>query len=97
MENLYIVALFPVQKEKTAEAVELFKRVVTETRKEKGCLLYGLIEDNGDEGVFFLSELWESVEDHQLHDKSTHLEIFRKAIAPFLAGEIKVFKGAKIF
>lgn len=38
MKNLYIVALFRFKENYLMDAFELLKKLVTETRKEEGCL-----------------------------------------------------------
>lgn len=45
--------------------------LITETRKEEGCISYELFQDINSENIFFLIEEWESkeaLEDHKLTD-----------------------------
>lgn len=97
MKKLYIVALFHFRETHLMEAAELLNKLVTETRKEAGCLQYDLIEDQDNKGVFFLIELWENEESHYRHTATEHLADFRKNAAPLLESETEVYKGAKLF
>ncbi|CAA7392913.1 MULTISPECIES: putative quinol monooxygenase [Chryseobacterium] len=95
--NLHIVALFKFNENYLMDAVELFRNLVKETRKEEGCLQYDLIEDNENKGVFFLIELWESVEHHNHHIGQDHLLYFRRDASKMLESSTQVYKGFKIY
>ena len=95
--NLHIVALFKVNESYMMEAVELFQKLVRETRKEEGCLQYELIEENEQKGTFFLIELWESVAHHNNHNGTDHLFEFRKDASKILTESAQVYKGFKIY
>lgn len=94
--NLHIVALFKIKENHLMEAVEMFQKLVRETRKEEGCITYDLIEDNEQKGTFFIVELWESVEHHNKHLGTDHLLDFRMQVAPIAHSSIEVYKGFKI-
>lgn len=95
--NLHIVALFKFNESYLMEAVDLFQKLVRETRKEEGCLQYELIEDNEQKGTFFLIELWESVEHHNRHNETDHLFEFRQNASKILTETAQVYKGFKIY
>lgn len=95
--NLHIVALFKFNDNYLIEAVELFHKLVKETRKENGCLQYDLIEDNSQKGTFFLIELWETLEHHSIHMGQNHLLEFFQSSAKFLEKTSEVYKGYKIY
>nr|WP_314496504.1 putative quinol monooxygenase [uncultured Chryseobacterium sp.] len=95
--NLHIVALFKFNESYLMEAVDLFQKLVRETRKEEGCLQYELIEDNEKKGTFFLIELWESVEHHNRHNGTDHLFEFRQNTSRILTEIAQVYKGFKIY
>ncbi|WP_285268668.1 putative quinol monooxygenase [Kaistella rhinocerotis] len=97
MSKLYIVALFHFKENHLTDALELLEKLVTETRKEDGCLQYDLIEESENKGVFFLMELWESEAHHREHNASEHLADFRKAAAPLFESSAEVYRGAKLF
>lgn len=95
--NLHIVALFKFNENYLIDAVELFQKLVRETRKENGCLQYDLIEDNSQKGTFFLIELWESVEHHSIHMGQDHLLEFFSSSAKMIESATEVYKGFKIY
>lgn len=97
MEKLYIVALFRFKSTHLQEATELLKTLVTETRKEEGCLQYDLIEDKETAGTYFLIELWDTEEHHRKHGETAHLAEFRERSAPATEISTVVYKGFKIF
>ncbi|EFK35493.1 Antibiotic biosynthesis monooxygenase [Chryseobacterium gleum] len=95
--NLHIIALFKFNENYLMDAVELFQKLVKETRKEEGCLQYDLIEDKDNKGTFFLIELWESVEYHNSHNGQDHLLDFRKDASKIMESSAEVYKGFKIY
>lgn len=64
--------------EKTAP---LYKELIEETRKEKGCIEYSLYIDTKNKDSCYMVETWESAEDHEAHTNSEHI----KRIIPLLA------------
>lgn len=97
MKNLYIVALFQFKENHVIDALELLKKLVFETRKEEGFIQYDLVEDLENKGMFFISEIWESVEHHHQHNVTEHLMNFRRESAPILQKSAEVYKGFKTF
>ena len=95
--KLYIVALFRVKENYLMDAIELFKKLVNETRKEEGCLQYDLIEDINNKGTFFIMELWESQEHHFKHSSTEHLDNFRIQSISMMEQATEVYKGFKTF
>lgn len=69
-----------IKPECKSEYLELVKKLVEETRKEKGCIEYYLNHNNEDNVVFFI-ELWEDVQALENHKNSEHI----KKYAPLLA------------
>ena len=55
------------------EYLILAREVVTETRKEKGCIMYTLHEDINDPSIISTIEEWENEEAINLHNKSEHV------------------------
>ena len=53
--NIHVVALMKFKENHLFDAIELLKKLVSETRKEEGCLQYDLIEDKENKGHFFLN------------------------------------------
>lgn len=95
--KLHIVALFRVKENYIMDAIELFRKLVNETKKEEGCLQYELIEDKDHKGTFFIVELWESEEHHFNHDKTVHLSDFRINSVQMMESQTQVYKGFKVF
>lgn len=48
--------------------------LITETRKEEGCISYELFQDINSENIFFLIEEWESKEDLENHKLTDHIK-----------------------
>lgn len=97
MKNLYIVALFHFKENDLMDALELLKKLVLETRKEDGCIQYDLVEDHENKGIFFITEIWESVEHHFQHNRTDHLMQFRVNSARMLEKSAEIYKGFKTF
>lgn len=95
--NIYISAIIHIKENAIIDAIELLKRLVIETRKEKGCIQYDLYEDHRTKGVFFIHEIWESSEDLHHHQISDHMLQFRDAVQPYLENPNKVYVGNKLF
>ena len=95
--NIHVVALMKFKENHLFDAIELLKKLVSETRKEEGCLQYDLIEDKENKGHFFMVELWETEEHHHLHSVTEHLLTFRQNAAPLMESQTEVYRGAKIF
>jgi quinol monooxygenase YgiN len=55
------------------EYLILTREVVTETRKEKGCIMYTLHEDINDPSIISTIEEWDNEEAINLHNKSEHV------------------------
>ncbi|MFD0826858.1 putative quinol monooxygenase [Neobacillus sp. M.A.Huq-85] len=51
----------------------LAREVVSETRKEKGCIMYTLHEDINDPSIITTIEEWENEEVIKQHNKSEHV------------------------
>jgi len=95
--NIHVVALMKFKENHLFDAIELLKKLVSETRKEEGCLQYDLIEDKENKGHFFMVELWETEEHHHLHSVTEHLLTFRQNAAPMMESQTEVYKGKKIY
>lgn len=95
--NIHVVALMKFKENHLFDAIELLKKLVSETRKEEGCLQYDLIEDKENIGCFFMVELWETEEHLHKHSVQDHILEFRKNASPMLQSQNLVYKGMKIF
>ena len=63
---------------------ELLK-LVEPTRKEPGCIVYRLHQDNTDQAQFVFYERWESAEHLQKHMQSDHFKRFQSVLADSIA------------
>ena len=95
--NIYLSAIIQIKENSIMDALEILKKLVIETRKEKGCIQYDLFEDNRNKGVFFIHEIWETNDDLQSHQVSDHMMKFRENVTPFLEKSNTVYIGNKLF
>lgn len=95
--NIYLSAVIHIKENYVMDAIEILKKLVIETRKEKGCVQYDLFEDYRNKGVFFIHENWETKEDLHNHQVSEHMLFFRERIASMLENPNMVYIGNKIF
>ncbi|MNK42583.1 autoinducer-2 (AI-2) modifying protein LsrG [compost metagenome] len=95
--NIYLSAVIHIKENSMMDAIELLKKLVIETRKEKGCIQYDLFEDTRNKGVFFIHEVWDSNESLQSHQVSDHMMKFRQGIPPFQEKLNTVYMGNKLF
>ena len=54
------------------EALELYRELVVETRKEEGCISYELFEELDAPNSLTLIEEWETLNALELHTKAPH-------------------------
>lgn len=95
--NIYLSTIIHIKENYMMDAIEILKKPVIETRKEKGCIQYNLFEDNRNKGIFFLHETWETNEDLNNHLVSDHMMNFREAISSLLEKPNVVYSGNKLF
>ncbi|OON91112.1 MAG: hypothetical protein ATN32_02585 [Candidatus Epulonipiscium fishelsonii] len=69
---IVVVATNYLIEEKKHEYMVLVKKLVEETRKEKGCISYVLHEDINDPNKLAFIEKWETKEDIDAHFKAPH-------------------------
>ena len=95
--NIYLSAIIHIKENSMMDAIELLKKLVIETRKEKGCIQCDLFQDNRNKGVFFIHEIWESNDDLQSHQVADHMMKFREGIRPFQEKRNIAYIGNKLF
>lgn len=69
-----VTAKFIVKKEEITAFKEITAKLIDETRKEEGCIIYELFQDNDNEQIFIFVESWESMELINKHIESTHCQ-----------------------
>jgi quinol monooxygenase YgiN len=78
------------------EAIELLKTLVTETRKEEGCLQYDLVEDRDTPSSFLMIEEWETEAHHSQHIHTEHFQYFMNQGKPLMMADTKIYRGYSI-
>lgn len=63
-----------VMEDRGDEFLEVFKRMIEPTKKEKGYIEYEMYQDEEDPSLFIVLEKWESKEDFDSHLKSEHFD-----------------------
>ena len=70
-----------------AVKAELLK-LVTETRKEQGCIEYRMHQDNADPRVFIFYENWESMASLERHMNAPHFKSYVAAVGAVIAEKV---------
>ena len=70
---LKLVAKFIIKEDKIDEFKKYTEELVTETRKEKGCISYQLFQDINDKKILTFIEEWENLEAIDNHNNSEHI------------------------
>lgn len=79
MSTLTIVANIHAKPEHRETVQAELEKLIPVTRKEEGCLLYDLHQDNADPTHFMFYETWASRELWQAHMQAPHLEAYMQA------------------
>jgi len=89
------VRLDPTQRDK---AVAAAREMMSETRKEQGCISYTFSEDLEGPGAFRIFEEWESDEALGAHFKSPHMARFQQEVGGLGVREMAVqrYEVAKV-
>ena len=74
---------------KKQELLALFKNVVTESRKESGCVFYECCE-KGDNIIFI--QKWKTEADLLKHKKQPHVQDVKPKIKELIEGEVIISK-----
>ena len=67
-----VVAGFSVKKEKIEEFLNLTSELVEATRKEDGCIVYEMYQDEKNPSALFMLEEWQSRQALDEHMSSVH-------------------------
>lgn len=93
---LKIVLKATYDEDKIDEAIELYSKLIDESRKEEGCLEYKLFQDVNDKTVLTIIEEWKDQESIDKHSNSEHYKKYVPAINSFRKSrEINVYKLVK--
>jgi quinol monooxygenase YgiN len=89
-----VVARLSIKKEAADSFVQFAQKIVEETRKEAGCITYGLYKNCfGQETDFVFYEEYRDQAALDYHNKSEYLKQFFSSITPLLASKpvVEVF------
>ena len=76
------------------EIKQIFATMVNETRKEKGCIIYDLYEDEKDSNSLVLIEKWATQTDLNNHSNSPHFKAYKEATkGKFISSKAKRIKS----
>ena len=67
-----VIATFQMKEDSLEKAIDMAKQLVSETRKEKGCIQYDLIQSDADSTRLVILEHWATQEDLDVHSASEH-------------------------
>ena len=84
-----VIAANYIKSEHIEKVKPLFKEILEETNKEKGCIEYRLYEKDDDPGFYVFIEEWETMDHLKAHFETEHF----KRIVPQL-GNFKSKDGA---
>jgi len=91
-----LVSKHYVKEDKVNEFIENAKKLVEATRKEEGCISYGLFQDLNDPKILTFIEEWEDTAALEKHKNTEHF----KMIVPILKnlderpGDLNIYKQA---
>ncbi len=68
----YVIGWLKLKPGKRDELMRIAKPVVAATQKEDGCLFYEFHATSADPDLIIVIEGWQTIEQHQEHQKSPH-------------------------
>lgn len=83
---IVVAGRISVHPDKIEAAIPHYLKMVEETKKEEGCLMYDFYADLADPNTLLVFEEWESMEHLEAHFKTPHMAEFRTAIADVVTG-----------
>ncbi|WP_304508599.1 putative quinol monooxygenase [Anaerotignum sp.] len=73
---IVLIAKSVVAEKNRAEFLQVAKKMVTETRKEPGCIFYDLVQDKMEENVYFFVEKYRDQEAVEAHKNSDYFKTY---------------------
>jgi quinol monooxygenase YgiN len=92
MAQINVIAQIWIKEESLEQLKPTLNLLVTETRKEKGCLYYDLYQSLDDEKHFIMNEKWETSEDLGAHMLSDHFKKCGTLIGAAASKPIEIIK-----
>jgi quinol monooxygenase YgiN len=87
-----VVAKKLIMNESVAKVIKLYEELVTETRKEVGCIKYELFQDINNSSILAVIEEWEDIEALEKHKNSEHIKRIVPQILEYtIKNEIDVY------
>jgi quinol monooxygenase YgiN len=95
---IVIAGHFVLDRSKREQAVAAAREMMSETRKEKGCISYTFSADLEEPGRFRIFEEWESEEALMAHFQAPHMARLQQALGGLGVREMKVqrYEVAKV-
>lgn len=85
-----INVVLKVKSECRTDYLNLMEELVSQSRGEKGCLIYTHCENVSQHNEFLIIENWESQEHVEKHNQTAHFEKFIDLIDVYLEDELKI-------
>lgn len=93
---LKVVSRRTIKPENLEKVLEMYDEMITETRKEKGCISYEFFQDINEENTIAMIEEWEDQECFDAHAKSPHFERIIPQVAELQeSSELRIFRKLK--
>ena len=78
----------PIKPDQREQALKLARKMIEETRKERGCLSYDFFIGLRDPNTLVLFQEWESMELLMAHYQTPHMKEFLKELPDVINGKI---------
>lgn len=88
MSELTVVAKVVARADSVEDVKNELLKLITPTRKEKGCIKYTLHQDNDDQAVFVFYETWESAACLQDHMNTDHYKSYVSAVSSLIKEKV---------
>lgn len=92
-----IVAKLFVNEENTNEFLDIAKKLIKETREEKGNISYELVRDTNDSTCFAFIESWDGLESIKLHNESKHFTTYLPQMTDLCYKEAEICVYEEVF
>jgi quinol monooxygenase YgiN len=87
-----VVAKKLIMDESVPKVIKLYEELVSETRKEEGCIKYELFQDINNSSILAVIEEWEDIDALEKHKNSEHIKRIVPKILEFtIKNEIDVY------
>ena len=91
-----VIAHMRAKPGKEQDLRDALEALIEPTRQEEGYVNYDLHQGIEDSCLFYLYENWESVDTHETHMHTPHLDDFGSRVGELLDGELTVIRLRRI-